>query len=319
MKTGISGRIKLNKKRNKLYTLISGVYTPLVYEEQDVDGLYYYREVFVTDPEKLAKQKSIINRSAKNSDVTEVDVVTTTTPQRGTVTTTTQKKVSNTAYLTYKRNVTSVDSNGKYAGVRVSQWDSIKGSFSFTQSTALNQPYVGGLGGGIAGRSPLFFEQSSGSRLESSSDITLQNDFTIFISFSYEQYKYVRLLGNTSDANVFISFNEDSNENFHFGLGSGLTYTITIPEASKLQRETPYLLTLIRKGTNLTLRLNGTEIGTTTVATNDLVINAIGRAKDTSFFFGGYMNAIMFWDGALDIKLGDIENNMISEYSNILY
>ena len=319
MKAGISGRIKLNKKRNKLYTLISGVYTPLVYEEQDVDGLYYYRDVYVTDPERLSKQQAIINRGARNSDVTEFDVVTTTTPQRGTVTTTTEKKVTNVLYLTYKHNVTSVDSDGKYAGVRVSQWDSVKAGISFRQSTASNQPYIGGIGGGKVGNSPLFFAHELDTHLESTSNITLQNDFTIFISFSYEISKYIRLLGNSSDANVFISFNENVNQNFHFGLASGLDYTITIPESSKLKRETPYLLTLIRKGTDLKLRLNGTEIGTTTVATNDLVINTIGRAKDTSFFFGGYMNAILFWDGALDTRLEDIENNMIDEYTNILY
>tara|TARA_R100001460_G_scaffold15966_2_gene35126 strand:- start:330 stop:1280 length:951 start_codon:yes stop_codon:yes gene_type:complete len=316
MKAGISGRIELKKQRNKLYTEIDGVYTPLVYEQQDSDGQYYYREVFVTDPNRLAKQKSLLNKSVRTSSVKDFDVVTTTTPQEGTKTKITEKTVKNTLYLTYKQNVISNDSDGQSSGTRVSQWTSIQGSSFFRQGTTSSQPYLGGISGGVAGQSPLYFDHTA-THLEANSNITLSNNFSIFISFSIEKDKYVRLLGNSSDANVFISFNENANLNFHFGLGSGLTYELS--HSTEILRDTPYVLSLVRSGSTLTVRLNKTSLGSLTVSTNDLVINTLGRAKDTNFFFGGHISAVQFWDEALSVKLEEFEDILLNENTNLLY
>lgn len=316
MKAGISGRIELKKQRNKLYTQIDGVYTPLVYEQQDSDGQYYYREVYVTDPNRLAKQKALLKKSVRTSSIKDFNVVTTTTPQEGTKTTITEKTVTNTLYLTYKQNVISNDSDGKSSGVRVSQWTSIKDSTFFRQATSSSQPYLGGLAGGVAGQSPLYFDHQA-THLTANSNITLSNDFSILISFSIETNKYVRLLGNSSDANIFISFNENANLNFHFGLGSGLTYELS--HSTEILRDTPYVLSLVRSGSTLTVRLNKTSLGSLTVSTNDLVINTLGRAVDTNFFFGGYISAVQFWDEALSVKLEELEDILLNENTNLLY
>lgn len=315
MKAGISGRKVLRRNRNKLYTLINGVYTPMLYEQQESDGEYYYSEVLVTDPERVTKQQLIVNRDSSNASVDELTILINEAAQ-GTTTTSTSVSVTNSSFFTYKRGVLSNDSNGKYSGVRVSDWNSIKSDLSFTQSTTLNQPYVGGKSGGIVGASAPYFDKFS-SFMTSSSDILLRDNFTIFVMFSLNFKQRARLLGNNSDADVFVTFNENADSNLHVGFGSGNTYIIST--STKLELNRPYVLTLVRKSSVLTTRIDGVKQAETSVTSNDLTINTLGRAIDGSEFFGGSIGGVQFWNGALSLSLDKIESALIKQNSIIPY
>jgi hypothetical protein len=315
MKAGISGRKVLRRNRNKLYTLIDGVFTPMLYEQQETDGNYYYSEVLVTDPERITRQQLVVNRDNSNSNFNEIEVLINQTAQ-GTTTTSANVSVTNSSFFTYKRGVLSNDSDGKYSGIRVSDWNSIKSDLSFTQSTTLNQPYVGGKSGGRVGFSTPYFDKGS-SFMTSSANITLQNNFTIFALFNLEIKQKARLLGNNSDADVFVSFNENSDENLHIGFGSGNTYII--PTTTKLELNRSYVLTLVRKSNVLTTRIDGVKQAETNVTSNDLVINTLGRAIDSSEFFGGSIGGVQFWNGALSLSLDKIESALIKQNLVISY
>ncbi len=315
MKAGISGRKIIKRNRNKLYTLIDGVYTPMLYEQQESDGDYYYSEVLVSDPERVTKQQLILNRDNSNSNFDELDVLINQTAQ-GTTTTSSSVSVTNSSFFTYKRGVLSNDSDGKYSGVRVSEWNSIKSDVSFTQSTTLNQPYVGGKSGGRVGFSTPYFDKGS-SFMTSSANITLQNNFTIFALFNLDILQRARILGNNSDADVFVTFNENADSNLHVGFGSGNTYII--PTTTKLELNRPYVLTLVRKSNVLTTRIDGVKQAETSVTGNDLVINTLGRAIDGSEFFGGSIGGVQFWNGALSLSLDKIESALIKQNSTISY
>ena len=315
MKAGISGRKILKRNRNKLYTLINGVYTQMLYEELDVDGNYYYSDVLVTDPEKLAKQSAILERDVENKTVLDFEEVVTTTPQ-GTTRTTVTTNVQSNFIFSYKRNVGSRDSKGFYVGVRVTEWKSIKGDLTFSQSTVNDQPFVGNEKGGIVGRSTPFFNGKS-SFLNTTDVIRLQNNFTIFVKFSTFRLQRVRLLGNSSDSNVFISFNENADANFHIGITSGNSYII--PTTTKLQDRTIHVVTIVRKSNVLTLRIDGVEQGTVSVTNDDLIIDNMGKAIDTVNTFAGNISDVQFWDGALSKNLDRFETALIADKKDIRY
>ena len=303
-----SGKLSAQKKNivvNKLYCLVDGVLTPMVYTEKGEDGNEYYNELMISSPKRIIQISSSAPRHSFPL-LTEFNVATTTTTaQKGTVTTFADVTIQPVFLFDYKKQVIQSAS-------RLATWASCYGGFILSNSTSNLAPKLGRKAGGVNEESSIYFDgnHSEGDFVSSSANITMSGDFTLFLHFVYEQEKYIRLLGKSSDANVYVGFNEDANRNFHFGLGSGKTYTISMGDDALTAA--PTLITVQRKGTTLTVRKNRKQIGSTTVATDDLVIDQVARWGTSNLTFGGNISYLAGYDGCITTKLVSIERAIIN-------
>jgi hypothetical protein len=154
-----------------------------------------------------------------------------------------------------------------------------------------------------------------------SSSVTLEKDFTIFLCLKPHSPKYIRILGNSSDSDVYLTFHDDANLNFHFGLGSGKTYTIDYKLAAggALERNTKILLTIQRSGTTLYLRKDGVAIGSVTVADDDFVFNQLGRKGTETYTLPAHLSHLSIYNGYIQRNLSNIENSLMTESSSVEY
>ena len=74
----------------------------------------------------------------------------------------------------------------------------------------------------------------------------------------------------------------------------------------------PTLITVQRKGTTLTVRKNRKQIGSTTVDTDDLVIDQVARWGTSSLTFGGNISYLAGYDGCINTKLLSMERAIIN-------
>jgi len=297
---------KKQKLKNKLYCLVDGVLTPMVYQDKGEDGLDYYNDLMVSSPKRTMQQSASFPRHSYSRIVEHNVETTTTTPQAGTVTTHADVTIKPVFLFDYSKQVVELSD-------KLATWKSCYGAYTLSNGTSNLAPKLGKRAGGVNDQSSIYFDgdQSTGDYLSSSANITLSGDFTIFIYFTIEQEKYVRFVGKASDANVYISFNDDANMQFHFGLASSKTYTISMG-SSTLSRDTGTLVTVQRSGTTLYLRKDGLPIGSTTIATDDLVIDQVGRIGTSSFTFGGNIHYMSGYDGYISTKLKTIEDSIIT-------
>ena len=121
--------------------------------------------------------------------------------------------------------------------------------------------------------------------------------------------KYVRILGSSSDSNIFLSFNEDANRNLHFGLGSGKTHAISLGTGA-IGFDKEYQVTIQRSGTTLYARVNGTQVATATVTTDDFVVDQVGRVGTSVLTFGGHIMNLSIYDGYITSKLPYLEKGI---------
>lgn len=303
----MSRRAKRKEKTNIdycLYCLVDGVYTKMVYQERDFDGNYFYNELRVAPTKKASRLKSL-TPSTSRSKLTETVKTTTQTPQ-GVKKTTTTKEIKPTLLLDYGNSVN--DTSGA-----VTSWGSSVGGYSFAQSTAANQPRLGiRSGGGVNGSSAIYFEQDASNAdffRMSSGNVTLSGDFTIFINFNPTILKYVHLLGNSSNSD--IGFYSDDFNTFSFGLGTGKVYNTSVEFA----QNTNTLFTIQRNGTTLYVRKDGVQVGQHTVATDDFVVDQIGRTGTSTYTLGGYIQHISAYDGYITTSLSEIEKQIIRNSS----
>jgi hypothetical protein len=301
----MSRRAKRKEKTNIdycLYCLVDGVYTKMVYQERDFDGNYFYNELRVA-PTKKASRLKALRPSTSRSKLTETVTTTTQTPQ-GLKKTTTVKEIKPALVLDYGNSVD--DTSGA-----VTSWGSSVGGYSFAQATAANQPRLGIRSGGVNGFSAVYFEQDSITETNrdflriSSGNVTLSGDFTIFVNFNPTILKYIHLLGNSSNSD--IGFYSDSFDTFSFGLGTGKVYNTSVEVA----QNTNTLFTIQRNGTTLYVRKDGVQVGEHTVATDDFVIDQIGRIGSSTYTLGGYIQHISAYDGYITTSLSEIEKQII--------
>jgi microcompartment protein CcmK/EutM len=298
-------RAKRNEETNIdycLYCLVDGVYTKMVYQEKDFDGNYFYNELRVTPTKKASRLKSL-TPSTSRKRLTETVTTTTQTPQ-GLKKTTTVNTITPKLILDYANSVD--DTSGA-----VTSWGSSAGGHSFAQSLANNKPKLGVNSGGVNGYSAIFFQQdsvttSNGDFLRiSSGNVTLSGDFTIFINFNPNNLKYIRLLGNNANSDIGVYV--DSANTISFGLDTGKVYNTT----NEIEINKNALLTIQRNGTTLYVRKDGVQIDTATVATDDFVIDQIGRTGGSGFTLGGYIQHISAYDGYITTSLSEIEKQII--------
>ena len=297
-------RIRDAKKsitNNTLYCVIDGVYTPVVYQQVAEDEELYYNEVKVMPRNKIARRESL--KGGHQPVVIKESVTTTTTKPQGTTTTTTVSSVSPLAIFDYRSNI-------QHSSELIGSWDSTLTSVYLEQTTSANKPRLGRRKGGSANNVAPFFVKGTandtGSYMSFNSALTISGDFTIMAYFRPNNIKYVRMLGNSSDSNIFLSFNEDSSLNLHFGLGSGKTHAISLG-TSAIGFDKNYQVTIQRSGTTLYARVNGTQAATATVTTDDFVINQLGRVGTSINTFGGHIMHLSIYDGYITSRLPYLE------------
>lgn len=296
-----------------LYCTVDGVLTPVLYTETDLDGNDYYKSVFLTNTKKIASRQSLKKTSISTSPITETVTTTTVRPQ-GTTTTTSQVTISPVVYFNHDFGIQQTSGN-------VTLWNSAVGGYALTQSTSGNQPVLGDSGGGNPLTSSINFrfndDASTNDYMTLNNSITLQGDFTMFFYFRMndhaDSYKYLRLLGNSSDATTFVSASETINKGYKFSVGgSSVEQT---KENFKPSNEFTQL-TVQRSGSKLIIREDGTEIINDTIATTDFTFNQVGALG------GSYdltMNAklyhISIYNGYIQRDLERIESEVVKRAS----
>ena len=300
-----------DEKSYELYCLLNGVYTNVVYEQLAVDGKYYYKKVNVTEPSRLQKQKAVTSRSVQATRIIEYVESTTTTPQKGTVTTTNAVNIDPVAIFKHDKYISG--SSGK-----IDSWKSSYGTLALSQSTEVNKPSFGVRAGGRAGYAVPYFDGgisgSDGDYMTFNSSVTLEKDFTIFLCLKAHSAKYVRILGSSSDSNIYLGFNEDANLLFHFGLGSGKTYSASLG-AEGIKVGVKNLFTIQRSGTTLYVRKDGVQIATLTVGSDDFVFNQLGRIATEVYTLPAHLSHLSIYNGYIQRDLTSIEQSLIKESS----
>ena len=299
-----------DKKSYQLYCLLDGVYTQVVYEQLESDGNDYYKNVEVTNPEVLSRQKATNSYAPEHTRVSEFVTTTTTTPTSGTVTTTAKVNIDPVAIFSYTFGVTS-------AAFLISDWKSSFGTPNLTQSTTANKPLVGKKKGGITGDSALYFDgltsvSTAAQYMTFDTALTLSGDFTIFAYVTPIAEKYIVLLGKAADANMYVQFL--GLNQFNIGLGSGKTVFIDL-SATPLVINTGVLLTVQRSGTTVYVRVNGRQVGTVTVVSDDLVVDQFGRVGTSVNTLAGYAHHLSIYNGYITTTLTQKENAIIKQAS----
>lgn len=302
---------KKNRTANRCYCLVDGVLTPMVYQKEAEDGLLYYDDLHITSPNRLSFQQGL--RQETIVRVQTETTTTTVTKPTGVTTTTTTTTIRPSFVWDYTYGINAV------SGL-VSRWSASIGKESFSQATTNLKPKLGERQGGLAGLSSVFFDggrgDGVGDYMSTSANVTVSGDFTIFIYAKPYLGKYMRFLGNSADANMYISFHATGDQVFDFGLGSGKTYSIDYKVANDLKeienrKETQ--LTIQRNGTTLYLRKDGVDMGSTTVSTDDFVFNQIGRVGTAAYTYGGYISHLSIYDGYIISRLSEMENSITIE------
>lgn len=300
-------RIRDAKKsitNNTLYCVIDGVYTPVVYQQVAEDEELYYNEVKVMPRNKITRRESL--KGSYVPVVIQETITTTTTKPQGTTTTKTIVNVSPLAIFDYRSNVL-------HTSELIESWDSTVTKLFLRQATSANKPHLGRRKGGESNNVAPFFvkgtSNDTGSFMSFNSALTISGDFTIMTYFRPNNIKYFRILGNSSDSNIFLSFNEDANQNFHFGLGSGKTHSISLG-AYKMGFDRDYQVTIQRSGTTLYVRIDGVQVATATVTTDDFVVDQVGRVGTSVLTFGGHIMNLSIYDGYITSKLPYLEKGI---------
>lgn len=299
-----------DKKSYQLYCLLDGVYTQVVYEQLESDGNYYYKDLEVTNPEVLSRQKATNSYAPEHGRTSEFVTTTTTTPTSGTVTTTAKVNIDPVAIFSYTFGVTA-------AAFLISDWKSSFGTPNLTQSTTANKPLVGKKKGGIIRNSALYFDgltsvSTAAQYMTFDTALTLSGDFTIFAYVTPIAEKYIVLLGKAADANMYVQFL--GLNQFNIGLGSGKTVFIDL-SATPLVINTGVLLTVQRSGTTVYVRVNGTQVGTVTVVSDDLVVDQFGRVGTSANTLAGYAHHLSIYNGYITTTLTQKENSIIKQAS----
>ena len=301
----------INRTANRCYCLVDGVLTPMVYQKEAEDGALYYDDLHITSPNRLSFQQGLRQETAIRTQ-TETTTTTVTKPT-GVTTTTTTTTIRPSFVWDYTYGIES--SSGLVSG-----WSASIGKEIFSQATSNLKPKLGERAGGVEGSSSVFFDggrvDGVGDYMSTSANVTVSGDFTMFIYATPYLNKYMRFLGNSADANVYISFHATGDQVFDFGLGSGKTYSIDYKIANDLKtiesrKETQ--LTIQRSGTTLYLRKDGVDMGSTTVSTDDFVFNQIGRVGTATYTYGGYISHLSIYDGYISSRLSEMENSITIE------
>jgi len=291
-----------------LYCTVNGVLTPVLYSETDLDGNDYYKEVFLTNAKKIRARKSLSQASISTSPLTETVTTTTVKPQ-GTTTTTSQVEISPVVSFNYNFGIQETSG-------AVTLWNSAMGGYALTQGTTANQPLLGERGAGEPLSSSINFRfndsASTNDYMTLNNSITLQGDFTMFFFFRMNAYagayKFLRLLGNSSDATTFVSASETINKGYKFSVGGS-----SVEQSKENFKPSNELtqLTVQRNGSTLIIREDGVEVVNDTIATTDFTFDQVGAVGGT---YSSTINAniyhISVYNGYIQTDLERIESEI---------
>lgn len=154
--------------------------------------------------------------------------------------------------------------------------------------------------------------------LEMSSSVNLGTDHTIFAvvsPISPDGGTFNGILGGPSDS--LLEFDDDS---VRYGAGSGNTFTTGAGSAS-FSANGWYLVTVVRSGANVTIYVNGQEIGADSSfsATADFQLQYVGAstaAATAPSCLNGSFAELLVLDGALNnIDRAGIETHLLSKFA----
>ena len=300
-----------------LWCTVNSVLTPVVYEETDFDGNGYYKEVFLTNAKKIKARESLKHVSQSNASLTEI-VTTTTTTAQGTTTSTEAVSIKPVAVFSYDFGVVTTSD-------KVSQWNSTLGGYILQQTTADNRPLLGLSGDGQALSSAIYFKWITGTApngfMTLNNPIRLFGDFTIIFAASFlpspEVLKKLRILGNSSNSDMFISMAETSTEEgisgYQLSISSATNGTVFTPRDTLFTPSSSIsVATFIRRGDKLTIRENGVKKAEGTIVTDELTFDQVGKKGSTVVenYFNGLIYNISIYDGALDSNLEQLERDI---------
>jgi hypothetical protein len=299
-------------KRNKLtlYCTIDGVKTPVVYKNSrnyfnSEDG--FLDNVTITSDKRLAQQQSLKQTTKPINVFTETITTTTTTPQGGTVTTTSTKTIAPIFIFDYTSGIR------EDAG-QVVRWASQNSSLSLEQTTQANRPFLGITRKGVVGSSSVFFHATEQSFLRTSSDVTLTGDFTLFAYLHLvpldKLNKYVRILGNSGDANMFLIARE-TDTRYELSFTSSSEAEANVSSIPFNYKDGKFLLSLIRKKDRLSIRENGVEVADVSCPTDDFTFNQIGRVGTSVSTLNGGIYHLSAYNEAISDELTSIEDAII--------
>ena len=288
-----------------LYCTVDGVLTPVLYTETDLDGNDYYKSVFLTNTKKIASRQSLKKTSISTSPITETVTTTTVRPQ-GTTTTTTDVKISLVVSFNYDFGVQQTSGN-------VTLWNSAVGGYALTQSTSANQPVLGERGEGEPLFSPINFaysdDASTNDYMTLNNPITLQGDFTMFFLFKAGSEKYLRLLGNSSDATTFVSGAESFGKGYVFSVAGN---SVEQTKANFAPTKEYTQLTVQRNGSRLIIREDGVEVLSDEIATTDFTFNQVGALGGSyNFTIDAKIYHISVYNGYIQRDLERLESEIV--------
>ena len=300
-----------------LWCTINGVLTPVVYQERDFDGFNYYKEVFLTNSKKIRARESLKHVTNSNAPIQEVVTTTTTTPQ-GTITTTELVKISPVAVFNFDFGVIE-DSD------KVSKWNSSLGGYLLERSTADKRPIFGESGEGEPLSSSINFKFAGDSSFNNfmslNNSITLSGDFTIICTLKifklFDIFKKCRILGNSSDSDMFISAAESSVgsdiSSYEFSLSSSANGSLVVPNTGIFEPTNPItVLTIRRSKDRLVIRENSKQLTEGTILTDDVTFDQVGRlGTDDNATLNGVIFNISIYSGAIVSELENLEDEML--------
>lgn len=299
-----------DKKKQTLYCTIDNVKIPVVYNNSrnysnPDDG---FCDIVTVTPElRLAQQLSLKQTNKPINSFTEVETtVVQATPQQEQTTTTTPKKISPVFIFDYSSGI-------RAKNFQVDIWATQTSDLSLRQNTAANKPFLGKNRNGVVGSSVPFFFNENQSFLSTTSSVTLSGDFTLFAYIQpviiQKINKYVRILGNSGDANMFLVIREGNNESkLSFSASSSADVNLSTNPYPSSPR---FLVTIQREGNTLIYRENKTTLAVVDCPTTDFVFDQVGRVgTDINTYNGGIYHLSAF-DGVVKDRLELIEDAII--------
>ena len=279
------------KEGEKVYCTVDGVLQEVVYSKVNENQVQYYENVRLTKQTRLRLQQSASSQPSFN--ISQLEAATTIYP---------------TCIFDYSKLIIERSKLVEY-------WGSSVDNLNLSQSTSANKPQLGFKGTGINGYAPLYFNSYESKHLSLNSSILVRNDFTMFFyiqPIANPLHKNYRLLGNSANADMYLTIGEAINESYKLSFSS--ISSVTAPVSGYWQPSSKKLLiTLQRKDSTLYIRENGVQVYTTTVPTSDFTFDQFGIiGSSTSPSFNGTLYHFSLYDGYLDRNLSKIENAIIN-------
>ena len=285
-----------DKLGRRLYCLVDGVLTPMVYNYTDNQdsNLVYHDDLYVTSDHRLRTQQ---NLKGSKSLVTKI--------QEG------NSQISPVAIFDYTFGFKGVTSDG------IEDWLSSVDANRLNQSDNNKRPDVGANNGGVNGFVPANFVQSNFDFFSLTSTVTLSGDFTMFFfikAIPNPLPKKVRLLGKSDDNDMYFSIGESVNKSYKISFASGSTAEAAISTPYWESHSTKILITVQRKSDALIIRENGTQVFTGTTPTSDFVFDQFGKLGNDGFeTFNGNVYHFSAYNGHISSQLTQMEDSIITQ------